>query len=49
MTALLLVAIFWLATYLLTGWYGVTLIAIVGVMVELLLFGSATLHERRLR
>lgn len=50
MIALLLAAFFWLAAYLVAGWTGVILMALLGIAGELALFGSyeaQRIHARR--
>lgn len=50
MIALFIAAAFWLAAYALFGWYGVLVMAVLGTIGELVLFGSYELqrfHARR--
>lgn len=47
MIAVLLVAPLWVGAYIAAGWTGVALMALVGVLGELLLFGWAELEDRQ--
>ncbi len=44
-TAAILVVPFWVAAYLVAGWTGVGIMAVVGLLAEILIFGSGRKHS----